>query len=201
MLAFDSKSSHHDSKGYSNDRSSHASKSKRSPSAPRSLPRKHQTEFTFSKRSTESSSKRTLSSRNSHPSHTTSVSGFTTDSNTAVNTETSNQFANTEIDLREVSAWTYAHPNQSPHHYSISAPAYPSYNTASITACEYHTTYMKVDYNSNWSVSGSGEAFTPLEHWLEEDARDGGAVALQLGVQTRADCTCIATQDGMLRMV
>jgi hypothetical protein len=60
---------------------------------------------------------------------------------------------------------------------------------------------MKVDYNSNWSVSGSGEPFAPLERWLEEDARDGGAVALQLGIKTRADCTCILMQDGMFNMV
>jgi hypothetical protein len=197
MLAFDSKTNHHDSKEDSNDKSSHASKSKTPPSALRSPPRKHQTGFASSKRSIKSTSQRASSSRKPYPSHTTSISGFTTDLDTAVNTGTSYQFAHTEIDLREVSAWAYAHPNQSLHPYGISTFAYHSYDIANTSTCPYHKISMEIAYNSNWSVSESGEAFTPLQRWLEEDAGDGGALALQLGVQPRVDCTCIVMQDGM----
>jgi hypothetical protein len=37
----------------------------------------------------------------------------------------------------------------------------------------------------------------PVERWLEEDVVRGGTLALQLGHQLHADCTCIVMQDGM----
>jgi hypothetical protein len=46
------------------------------------------------------------------------------------------------------------------------------------------------------SVLYPGYGLAPLERWLNEGVRDGGAVALQLGYHMGLECTCVAITDG-----
>lgn len=39
-----------------------------------------------------------------------------------------------------------------------------------------------------------GYSLAPLERWLNEGVRDGGAVALQLSYQMGSECSCVAMQ-------
>jgi len=55
---------------------------------------------------------------------------------------------------------------------------------------------MDSDYEAVWS--GSRHGFAPLGRWLDEHAGEGGALALQLGLQLRADCTCTEMQDRVI---
>jgi hypothetical protein len=91
------------------------------------------------------------------------------------------------VDLLEVSAWTY--PYQSPHHYED--VTYQSYDNTQTLTCPYHVSKMGREHNA----ASPGYGLGPLERWLGEDLRDGGALALQLGHQLRVDCTCTAMQS------
>ena len=55
---------------------------------------------------------------------------------------------------------------------------------------------MDSDYEAAWCRSGHG--FTPLERWLDEHVGEGGALALQLGLELCRDCTCIEVQDRVI---
>jgi hypothetical protein len=98
--------------------------------------------------------------------------------------------AYTYVDLLEVSAWTY--PYQSPHYYEDIS--YQSYENTQTLTCPYHVSEMGSEHNAA-PAAPPGYGLVPLERWLGEDVRDGGALALQLGHQLRADCTCIAMQS------
>ena len=45
---------------------------------------------------------------------------------------------------------------------------------------------------------GYGDGMTPLQRWLDEDIRDGGAMPLSLGYQLRIACTCAVMVENML---
>ncbi len=53
---------------------------------------------------------------------------------------------------------------------------------------------LDIDHDSVWP----GYGMAPVDRWLEEDVSHGGALALQLGCQLHADCTCILMQDGLV---
>jgi len=55
---------------------------------------------------------------------------------------------------------------------------------------------MNSDQETAWS--GSGYGLAPLERWLGEHPGDGGVLALQLGLQLRADYTSTEMQDGVI---
>jgi hypothetical protein len=138
---------------------------------------------------TDSTAAQTSSSKMSYPNNATSTSGFTTD--------VSDQFTHTETDLLEVSAWTHPYPRQSSPHCQTSDASYPSYDSTQISAtCQFHASTMHSDCEAAWS--GSGHGFAPLDRWLGEHAREGGPLALQLGFQLRADCTCTGMQDRVI---
>lgn len=192
-----SKTSHRDSKGNSSDKSQQESKLKTSASAFHSNLRKKRMETTSSNRSAEYTFERASSSEKPNSSHTTNVAGIA-DLDNSVDAYTSNQLAHMEVDILEMSASTYAHPNEGAHDRGNPSAAYPPYAIASTSACPCHTIPAQVGDSSNSFVSGYQQAFTPLERWLNEDAGDGGPLALQLGFQVRADCTCIFMHDGMI---
>ncbi|KAH8779125.1 hypothetical protein F5882DRAFT_407440 [Hyaloscypha sp. PMI_1271] len=185
-----SKNNHQNSKKHAERNASLSSKQQISVSGPRSSPsHKQQAESSSLRHPTDSTAAQTSSSRISYPSNATSTSGFTTD--------VSDQFTHTETDLLEVSAWTHPYPRQSSPHYQTSDASYPSYDSTQISAtCQFHASTMHSDCEAAWS--GSGHGFAPLERWLGEHAKEGGPLALQLGFQLRADCTCTRMQDRVI---
>jgi hypothetical protein len=99
----------------------------------------------------------------------------------------SDPLAYAQLDLLEVSAWTY--PYQSLHHYEDFS--YQSYDKTQTLTCPYPVSGM----SSEHGAASPGYGLVPLERWLGEDVRDGGALALQLGHQLRVDCTCTTMQN------
>jgi hypothetical protein len=91
----------------------------------------------------------------------------------------------TDSDLISVSAWTHAHS-----HLSSSSSGYDRMPNS---ACQYHASMIAPERYT----AQTGYRVGPLERWLDENVRDGGVVALQLGYQLRVDCTCVVMLDGV----
>jgi len=111
------------------------------------------------------------------------------DENHVINMDIYDWTVRIEADLIEVSAWT--NPHLGPHDYQLFS--YPYNDSTQTSACPYHQRLMDLSHD----VCQSAYGLWALERWLNEGAGDGGPLALQLGHQLHADCTCIMVHGGM----
>ncbi len=124
-----------------------------------------------------------------HDGSMTSVPNSALNESHITNTGVYDWAARTKADLVEVSAWTNSH--HGPYDYQVLLHLYDE--STQTSACTYHQRLMKLSHE----VSESAYGLWPLERWLNEGVAEGGPLALQLGHQLYAHCTCMTTHGLM----